>query len=134
MSCSQNLTETWRDKNVLICVKSNHFHSFYEIDKAMALNSTKLAYNNTIGIFTSSTEVIQNVNFNKNIYCIWFEFLVGSCFSYVMIFFGFFGNVLSIWTMWDERHTSPTSFLLIILGFMDNLVLISGGWLHGTFS
>ncbi len=100
----------------------------------MILNVTKSAYDNTIGIFASSTEVTQNVNLNKNIYCIWFEFLVGSCFSYVMIFFGFFGNVLSIWTMWDERHTSPTSFLLIILGFMDNLVLMSGGWLHGTFS
>ena len=97
----------------------------------MAVNTTGMGQDHTTGTWP---DVIQNFDTGKNIYCIWFEFLIGSCFSYAMIIFGFFGNVLSIWTMWDERYTSPTSFLLIILGFTDNLVLVSGGWMHGTLS
>ncbi len=98
----------------------------------MVFNATQM-YENTSGLLITNAATQEPVT-NKNIYCVWFEFLLGSCFSYSLIFFGFIGNILSIWTMWDERHTSPTSFLLIILGFTDNLVLVSAGGMHATLS
>ncbi len=100
----------------------------------MIFNATQMYQNTSVNDTLITNLAAQEPRPDKNVYCIWFEFLLGSCLSYSLIFFGFIGNMLSVWTMWDERHTSPTSFLLIILGFTDNLVLVSAGGMHATLS
>ena len=61
--------------------------------------------------------------------CELYEFVVVGVVNIIIVMFGLVGNTLVKTTLWNERRKSPTSFLLIVLAFADNMVLIVGGFM-----
>ena len=61
--------------------------------------------------------------------CELYEFIVVGVVNVMIVAFGLVGNTLVKTTLWNERGKSPTSFLLIVLAFADDMVLIVGGFM-----
>ena len=61
--------------------------------------------------------------------CKLYELITRAFMNVFITIFGLIGNTLVTVTLWNERTKSPTSFLLIVLAFADNLVLIFGGFM-----
>ena len=59
--------------------------------------------------------------------CKLYELIQQGFINVFIVVFGLIGNILVTLTLWNERQKSPTSFLLIVLAFADNMVLIFGG-------
>ena len=61
--------------------------------------------------------------------CELYEFVVVGVVNIIIVIFGLIGNTLVKTTLWNEQGKSPTSFLLIVLAFADNMVLTVGGFM-----
>ena len=64
--------------------------------------------------------------------CEFYEFVVVGVVNIFIVIFGLIGNTLVKTTLWNERGKSPTSFLLIVLAFADNMVA-HYRWLHDVW-
>ena len=90
--------------------------------------------NNTADFQDNSTSsiVLQDTPYRpgtgaKYLYnCELFKFYVNGILNTVIITFGLVSNIFTVITLWDERKTNGTSFLLICLALADNFVLLVG--------
>ncbi len=62
--------------------------------------------------------------------CDLYRFIFHGIFNGVIVTVGIACNCLTKITLWDEKSTNPTSFLLICLAIADNLVLAAAGFVY----
>ena len=58
--------------------------------------------------------------------CQLFTFYFNGILNVSIIVFGIISNICTVITLWNERKSNGTSFLLVFLAFVDSLVLLSG--------
>ena len=57
--------------------------------------------------------------------CELYQFLMSFILLFCIVLLGSFGNLLSIVVLWPDRSKSATNFLLLVLAFVDNGVLVT---------
>ena len=86
---------------------------------------------NTTNNISSTIRIQQSSETFTSLYnCDLFKFIFHGIFNCLIVTGGIICNSLTKITLWDEKSTNPTSFLLIGLAFADNLVLAAAGFLY----
>lgn len=97
----QPMTETWTDEN-----------------------QDSTGYPNNLTFFEGSTGYPSSSSVAYPYFCAAIDFAFFSVIQGCFLIFGLFGNSLSMFVFSIQKPLTPTAFLLIFLGFYDNVVII----------
>ncbi len=76
---------------------------------------------------TGSFEFSTDIQASQQSDCRTFDILFRVVGTFAIALLGFVGNTLSVIVLWKDRNKSATNFLLIVLAFVDDAVILTNG-------